>query len=106
MSANALPSITSDSSAAGHRPAQRIDEALKAAGWLLQAEPWSEALQLELSDALLERWLRSEGAYHRQVAPRLGSTGWQQLERLLRRFRGQTLPQPLDHTLLRGRRSS
>ena len=102
----ALEQRPSDSSADGHRPAQRIDEALKAAGWLLQAEPWSEALQLELSDALLERWLRSEGAYHRQVAPRLGSTGWQQLERLLRRFRGQTLPQPLDHTLLRGRRSS
>ncbi len=90
---------------ASQRPSQTISDSLEAAGWLLHQEQWTEALQLELSDALLERWLRPEGSYHHQVAAGLGADRWLKLAHLLRRFRGQSLPQPLNHTLLKGRRS-
>ncbi|MFM8525320.1 MAG: AAA family ATPase [Cyanobacteriota bacterium] len=96
------PPTAPGSTASG--PHAVIREGLTAAGWILEAESWNEALQLDLRDGLLERWLRSDGPYHRQVAASLGPERWQQLEGLLRRFRGQPLPQPLEHTLLRGRR--
>ncbi|MEY3735266.1 MAG: hypothetical protein RLZZ624_324 [Cyanobacteriota bacterium] len=87
------------------RRVEHLAQQLEAAGWRVQPERWREALQLELSDAVLERWLRLDGPYQQRVASGLGRKGWTQLGQLLRRFRGVRLPQPLEHTLVRGRRS-
>jgi putative ATPase len=72
-------------------------------GWGFSAESWSEALSLEISEAVLERWLAPDSAYRTQLAG-LGADQQEQLAILLRQARGQVLPQEIEHTRLIARR--
>jgi putative ATPase len=96
--------------AAEERAAQRRRRALKhwhgalaSQGLEVQEESWNETLQVELGDALLNRWLDPEGAYRRQLRA-LGADAFGTLAQELRRSRGERLPQELRHTLLIARR--
>jgi putative ATPase len=72
-------------------------------GWGFSEESWSEALSLEISEAVLERWLAPDSAYRTQLAG-LGTDQQEQLATLLRQARGQVLPQEIEHTRLIARR--
>ena len=72
-------------------------------GWGFSEESWSEALNLEISEAVLERWLAPDSAYRTQLAG-LGTDQQEQLATLLRQARGQVLPQEIEHTRLIARR--
>ncbi len=76
-----------------------------AAGWQLQEQSWLESLGLELSPALLERWLAPQSAYRRRLGS-LDADTFSQLGELLDCQRGSRLPQELEHTLLIARRPS
>jgi putative ATPase len=105
--------------ASGQSDLQRWQTVLEQAGWRLELSSWSEALQLELSDGLLQRWLAPGSPYRRQLtggatARSQGRTGrdaatapppgeselLEGLQRLLHQQRGRHLPQELQHTLL------
>jgi len=72
----------------------------QAAGWQLQEQCWLESLGLELSPALLERWLAPQSAYRRRLGSSLDADTISRLGELLDRQRGSRLPQELEHTLL------
>lgn len=73
--------------------------AFAAEGSTLGLESWNETLQLDLGDALLDRWLAPNGPYRRQLRA-LGDDAFRTLGEDLRRSRGLQLPQDLRHTLL------
>jgi hypothetical protein len=77
----------------------------ESAGWQLQEQSWLESLGLELSPALLERWLAPQSAYRRRLGS-LDADTFSQLGELLDCQRGSRLPQELEHTLLIARRPS
>lgn len=85
--------------------ADRVQEDLEALGWSVQRHFWEEALDLPLSDALLERWFGKEASYRKHLAGALPASGRQRLETLFRERRGISLPQPLGHTLLLAHRN-
>jgi putative ATPase len=87
-----------------------VAAALTSLGWLVEEPCWQEALSLELSDPLLQRWLASGSRYRRELA----AAGWSgsttgkapaALRRLLEAVKGQMLPQRLEHRLLLARRA-
>jgi putative ATPase len=82
---------------------ERWRAAFEAEGFTPALESWNETLQLELRDALLERWLAPNGAYRRQLRT-LGDDAFRALGEDMRRCRGMKLPQDLRHTLLSARR--
>ena len=82
---------------------ERWRAACAAEGLTLATKSWNESLQLELGDALLQRWLAPTGAYRRQLRA-LGDEAFRTLGQRLRRSRGMKLPQELRHTLLSARR--
>ncbi len=83
--------------------ADRVQEGLEALGWSVQRRFWEEALELPLSDAVLERWFGGQAAYRGHLASVLPAAGLRRLEALFRERRGAALPQPLGHTLLLAR---
>ncbi|MEX1324915.1 MAG: hypothetical protein AB1Z21_12115, partial [Synechococcaceae cyanobacterium] len=82
---------------------KRWRAALQGEGLALQSESWDETLHLDLSDALLQRWLAPGGSYRRQLRA-LSDAAFNDLGQRLSRSRGMRLPQELRHTLLIGRR--
>ena len=89
---------------------QAAQRALNDRGWDGHGQRWQETLQLELSAALLERWLAPGSAYLGQIAAlRGGPLGAEALQVLREGFSaclGQFLPQKLEHTLLIARRKA
>jgi putative ATPase len=77
---------------------------LIAQGWSVQEQRWQESLQLELSPALIERWLAPESTYLKQLADLrgtpLGADAVQALRDGFNSRLNQLLPQMLEHTLL------
>jgi putative ATPase len=86
--------------------ANRVQEGLESLGWSVQRRFWEEALDLPLSDALLERWFGAEASYRKHLAAGLPAAGHKDLEALFRERSGVSLPQPLGHTLLLAQRSA
>ncbi len=84
--------------------ADQVQAGLKALGWSVQQNFWEEALDLPLSEALLERWFGKGASYRKHLAASLSGTDLKRLEALFRDRRGTSLPQPLRHCLLRARR--
>jgi putative ATPase len=80
--------------------AERLERCLQEHGWTCQGETWSERLQLNLSNALLERWFAPSAAYRLRLAERHSTEELDRLERLFRERRGCSLPQRLAHRLL------
>ncbi|MBW4530149.1 MAG: AAA family ATPase [Aphanothece saxicola GSE-SYN-MK-01-06B] len=80
--------------------ADRVQEGLEALGWRVERRFWEEALDLPLSDALLERWFGKGASYRQHLTAALPAGGRQRLEALFQERRGAALPQPLGHTLL------
>ncbi len=83
--------------------------ALVAQGWSVQEQRWQESLQLELSPALIERWLAPGSAYLQQLAnlrgTALAEAEVQTLREGLSSRLNQPLPQTLEHSLLVARRT-
>jgi len=92
--------------AADAAQADRVQEGLESLGWSVQRRFWEEALELPLSDALLERWFGKGASYRKQLTPALAAAGRRTLEALFRERRGASLPQPLGHTLLLAQRGT
>jgi putative ATPase len=84
--------------------ADQVREGLETLGWRVQQRSWEEALELPLSEALLERWFGRGSSYRQHLASVLPAAGRQRLVALFRERRGVSLPQPLRHTLLLARR--
>ena len=85
--------------------AEAVAEQLQRRGWQVERESWEEALNLPLSDGLLQRWFGPGGDYRQQLQERLGPAELSGVEQVFRQHRGVVLPQPLRHLLLRARRS-
>ncbi len=83
-------------------------EALIAHGWQVQAQCWQESLQLELTSALIDRWLMPGSAYLEGLASLRGkpfsAAAIQTLRQLFGTHLHQPLPQAVEHTLLLARR--
>jgi len=77
----------------------RWRKALEGQGLTVRQEEWTETLELELSENLLNRWLAPEGSYRRQLS-NLSESAFTSLAQRLRRSLGQRLPQELRHSLL------
>ena len=81
---------------------------LIAAGWQVQQEQWRESLQLELTAELIERWLAPASPYLEAMAALRGkplaSDVLQSLREAFSQLLGQSLPQALEHTLIKARR--
>lgn len=89
-------------------PGQLARQALIDQGWRVEQQSWQESLQLELSAALMERWLAPGSAYRSQLNAQHGSplptTTIEALQQGFQRHLGQQLPQTVVHTLLRAQR--
>jgi cell wall assembly regulator SMI1 len=77
----------------------RWRQALEDQGLTVRQEEWTETLELELSENLLNRWLAPEGSYRRQLR-NLSESAFTSVAQRLRRSLGQRLPQELRHSLL------
>ena len=75
----------------------QLSALLEQRGWRLQWQRWQEDLELNLSNALLERWLGADAAYRRQLGSVLGPAELERLHRELRPLVGSRLPQQLQH---------
>jgi hypothetical protein len=84
---------------AEHPDLRRWREAGAVTGWQLQEQTWPETLGLEVSSALIARWLEPGSAYRRRLGS-LDARSIGRLEELLQRQRGSRLPQDLEHTLV------
>jgi putative ATPase len=82
-----------------------VQEGLESLGWRVQCRFWEEALDLPLSDALLERWFGREANYGKHLASALPAARRKELKVLFQERRGASLPQPLGHTLLLAHRN-
>ncbi|WP_094561089.1 AAA family ATPase [Synechococcus sp. 8F6] len=87
-----------------HHCGQLAHCSLSAQGWSVQEQRWPEALHLEVSSALIERWLAPGSAYLEQLAALRGTPLAADAVQILRegfsRYLGQQLPQSVEHTLL------
>jgi putative ATPase len=86
-------------------PGQLARQALIDQGWRVEQQHWQESLQLELSEALIARWLAPESTYLGQLnalrdTP-LPPAVIEVLQQGFQRHLGQQLPQTVVHTLLR-----
>ncbi len=98
QAATGLAATTAGGGLAGWR------QALEQGGWRLDERSWSESLQLDLNERLLQRWLTPGSAYRQQVAaagsePEAAELATA-LQGMLQRQLGRPLPQELQHTLL------
>jgi putative ATPase len=88
---------------------QAAQAALNARGWDGHGQHWQESLQLEITAALIERWLAPAGAYQVQLAALRGTALTAEEVQLLRDgfggCLGRLLPQELGHTLVSARRN-
>ncbi len=88
---------------------QAAQAALNARGWDGHGQHWQESLQLEITAALIERWLAPAGAYQVQLAALRGTALTAEEVQILRDgfggCLGRLLPQKLGHTLVSARRS-
>ncbi|MEB3202219.1 MAG: AAA family ATPase, partial [Synechococcus sp.] len=88
---------------------QAAQAALNARGWDGHGQHWQESLQLEITTALIERWLAPAGAYQVQLAALRGTALTAEEVQILRDgfggCLGRLLPQKLGHTLVSARRS-
>ena len=85
----------------GPQPVQTL---LEQRGWLVDCQSWQEGLGLPLDPSLLRRWFGAETDYRQLLSGQLGDAVIDQLQTLFSRYLGIRLPQPLRHSLLRGRR--
>jgi putative ATPase len=72
-------------------------------GWRFSEDCWSESLSLEITPAVLERWLGPDSAYRAQLRG-LELSEQEHLAALLRQAQGLALPQEIEHTRLIARR--
>ncbi len=72
-------------------------------GWSFTEDSWSESLSLEITGAVLERWLEPGSAYRAQLNG-LDLSRQDQLAALLLQAKGLALPQEIEHTRLIARR--
>ncbi|MGB5136226.1 MAG: AAA family ATPase [Prochlorococcaceae cyanobacterium] len=77
----------------------RWQKALEDQGLTVRQEVWTETLELELSESLLNRWLAPEGSYRRQLR-NLSESAFASVAQRLSRSLGRRLPQELRHNLL------
>ena len=70
----------------------------------MEVESWEESLGLRLGDALLQRWFGPVAEYRSPLAGALDPRDVAAVEALFQRHRGLTLPQPLQHRLIRADR--
>jgi putative ATPase len=82
---------------------QHWQQAAASQGWGFSVESWSESLSLEITDAVLERWLAPESTYRAQLSG-LDASQQKQLGALLQQAKGVALPQEIEHSLLIARR--
>jgi putative ATPase len=82
---------------------QRWQQAAEAQGWHFVQDHWSESLSLEITAAVLERWLAPGSAYRTSLSD-LAPSQQEQLAALLQQAKGLTLPQAIEHTRLQAHR--
>jgi putative ATPase len=80
--------------------ADQVMQGLQSRGWRVEAESWSEELELPLGEGLIQRWFAVGAAYRRRLEAQLDPPALEALMVLFQRHRGALLPQPLGHTLL------
>ncbi len=97
------PSLPAESGAlaADAALAEQVSQGLESRGWRLEAESWSEELELPLGEGLLQRWFAVGAEYRRRLEAELDPAALEALIALFQRHRGALLPQPLGHTLLK-----
>lgn len=69
-------------------------------GWRLEPHLWSEALNLELSEAVISRWFEPSAPYRQHLEQAPGASVSEALRQEFLARRGQALPQRLEHRLL------
>jgi hypothetical protein len=85
--------------------AGELTETLQGLGWVVQPEIWDEHLSLELTPAVVQRWLGQPTApYRRRLETVLSASELALFEQELRAQIGAVLPQRLRHHLLIVRR--
>ncbi len=72
-------------------------------GWHFGEDHWSESLSLEITAAVLERWL-APGSTYRSTLSGLAPSQQERLAALLQQAQGLTLPQAIEHTRLQAQR--
>jgi putative ATPase len=82
---------------------RRWQQVAEAQGWRFEQDSWTESLSLDLTGAVLERWLAPGSAYRAQLTG-LDGAQREQLAELLGQAQGLTLPQEIEHTRLIARR--
>jgi putative ATPase len=97
------PSLPAESGAlaADAALAEQVSQGLESRGWRLEAESWSEELELPLGEGLLQRWFAVGAEYRLRLQAELDPAALEALIALFQRHRGALLPQPLGHTLLK-----
>ena len=75
---------------------------LEQLGWNLQWEEWEESLSLEIDEHLEKRWLGKDGNYRKLLLNESSSEKITLLEKILKRLRGNRLPQRLLHQRIKG----
>ena len=87
---------------------QRLDsllaQNLKEGGWQLTWERWEELLTLQVDEGLEHRWLSEGRPYRDLVATNASLEVMENLKLMLKRTRGQQLPQRLIHQRIIGSR--
>jgi putative ATPase len=86
------------------RCADTVAARLRQQQWHVEVESWEESLGLRLGDALLQRWFGPAGEYRSQLTGALDPSDVAAVEALFQHHRGLTLPQPLQHRLIRADR--
>ena len=81
-----------------------LDKELKRLGWQLEWESWTEVLSLQVDEELEQRWLGDGRPYRMLLAKDSPTQALKTLEGIIRKLRGQQLPQKLIHQRLIGRR--
>ena len=84
---------------------QQLAALLQERGWQVEALRWQEDLDLRLNADLLQRWFGAEARYRGQLERHLDAATIEQLRQTLSDLEGHRLPQRLQHTLLKARRS-
>ncbi len=105
-----LATIETAALAHNSEPATTSQQLLKQRGLKVTAERWEEQLGLELTPALIERWLAKDSPWRLQLQ-QVGSRRLNKLELALLRSgfsarQGKQLPQRLEHQLLSAQQPS